>query len=88
MITVKARLASVSSAIKLLGDVDLIICCIGVLHNEIVAPEKRLSQLESARLAEYFRINTILPALCLRYFTPLLAKQSDSRFVFFKCHGG
>ena len=59
---------------------DLIFCCIGTLHNEIVSPEKRLSQLESEKLAEYFRINTILPSLCLRFFHRLLDKQADSKF--------
>ena len=68
--------------VKEKGGLDLIICCIGVLHNDVVGPEKRVSQLDSAKLTEYFRINTILPALCLKSFVPALSKSSDSRFVF------
>jgi len=60
----------------------LIICCIGTLHNELVFPEKRLSDLNQTALAEYFRINTILPAICLRFFAPLLDSQLPSRMVF------
>lgn len=63
------------------GKFELIICCIGVLHNEQLAPEKRIEQLEAQRLEHYFRINTIIPALCLRFFHPLLKKDVDSRFV-------
>lgn len=60
---------------------SLIINCIGTLHNELVSPEKRLAQLNEAVLAEYFRINTIIPSLCLRFFTPLLDKQKPSVFI-------
>ncbi len=59
-----------------------IICCVGTLHNDVVAPEKRLSQLNAAALAEYYRINTIIPALCLRFFHTLLDKNAPSQFVF------
>jgi len=61
---------------------SLIICCLGVLHNDLLAPEKRLSQLNEDKLAEYFRINAILPALCLRFMHKLLDKQNASKFVF------
>lgn len=74
-------LAKLAQRVKEEGALDLIICCIGVLHNELLAPEKRLSQVNSEKLAEYFRINTILPTLCLKEFAPLLNKQSRSRFV-------
>ncbi len=57
---------------------DLIICCIGALHNERIAPEKRLRDLKAGVLQEYFRINVVLPALCLRYFVPLLKKQDQT----------
>lgn len=75
-------LFSLSADLKEKGDFHTIICCIGVLHNDVVAPEKRLSQIESYALAEYFRINTILPALCLKAFAPLLSKHEPSRFTF------
>lgn len=75
-------LKSLAGELKKEGDFDLIICCVGVLHNELVAPEKRLSQLDSNKLAEYFRINTIIPALCLQAFAPLLSKTRASNFTF------
>jgi len=67
--------------LKELGAFQAIICCIGSLHNDVLAPEKRLSHLDHDTLAEYFRINTILPALCLRFFHPLLDREMPSRFI-------
>ena len=69
-------------ALKLEGTFSMIFCCIGTLHNDTVAPEKRLGQLNEQALSEYFRINTILPALCLRFFHRLLDKNEASKFVF------
>ena len=63
------------------GMVQQIYCCIGVLHNQDLSPEKRLAHLESETLAEYFRINSILPALCVKYLSPLLDKSQYSQFV-------
>lgn len=63
------------------GPFQLIVCCIGVLHNEVLKPEKRLSQLDAGVLAEYFRINTIVPSLCLKHFCGLLDKQQTATFV-------
>lgn len=75
-------LFALSAELKEKGDFHTIICCIGVLHNDVVAPEKRLSQLNSDTLSEYFRINTILPTMCLKAFAPLLSKHEPSRFTF------
>ncbi|RBP48581.1 SDR family NAD(P)-dependent oxidoreductase [Arenicella xantha] len=78
----EASLQEYAGRLKTLGRFDTIICCIGTLHNDIVAPEKKLADLTAERLTEYYRVNTVLPALCLRYFSPLLANDSPSRFVF------
>jgi len=65
-----------------MGGFSLIICCIGILHNQKVEPEKRLAELDEHQLAEYFRVNTILPSLCLKHFHSLLSKQHASKFLF------
>ena len=78
----ESSLANIAQELKLKGVFSLIICCIGTLHNEVVSPEKRLGQLNEVSLSEYFRINTIVPALCLRFFQPLLDKADTSRFTF------
>lgn len=78
----EASLEKIAKELKANGQFSIIICCVGTLHNEIVAPEKRLGQLSEASLSEYFRINTIIPALCLRFFQPLLDKSEPSQFTF------
>ena len=60
---------------------ERVYCCIGVLHNDLVAPEKRFKDLNEQVLNEYFRVNTIIPALCIKYFAPLLDKNRSSTFV-------
>ncbi len=77
-----SSLANISEEIKQEGSLDLIICCVGVLHNELLLPEKRLAQLSGQKLVEYFKINTIIPALCLKEFAPLLHRKNNSQFVF------
>ena len=64
-----------------LGDFDQIICCAGVLQDEIVSPEKNLKQVTAQGLAHYFQINTIVPMLCLKYFHGLLSRENASAFA-------
>lgn len=63
------------------GNFSLIICCIGVLHDEQVSPEKSLKNISAEKLAHYFYVNTILPMLCLKHFSCLLEKNQPSVFV-------
>lgn len=78
----EASLQQKAKELKNEGSFSLIICCVGVLHNDTVRPEKMLGQLSEAKLSEYFRVNTIIPALCLRFFQPLLDKSQNSQFTF------
>lgn len=64
-----------------LGDFDYIICCAGVLKDEIVRPEKNSKQVTAQGLAHYFQINSIVPMLCLKHFHPLLSRKKASVFV-------
>jgi NAD(P)-dependent dehydrogenase (short-subunit alcohol dehydrogenase family) len=78
----EVSLEKISKDLEGKGKFSIIICCIGTLHNDKVAPEKRLGQLNQENLSEYFLINTIIPALCLRFFQPLLDKAEPSKFTF------
>ena len=62
------------------GPLHLIINAVGALHIDGRAPEKRLAELSAARLAAAFAVNAIGPALVLKHFAPLLAR--DERAVF------
>lgn len=58
-----------------------IICCIGVLHDDVVSPEKSLKQIQVDKLQHYFYVNSILPALCIKYFHQILDKSTPSSFA-------
>ena len=70
--------ASVAAAARLLAAgprFNLIINAAGLLHNADFMPEKRLADLDYARLLATFQANTFGPALVLRHFAPLLASD-------------
>ena len=69
-----ARLASA-------GPYDLMIVATGLLHGEGVAPEKSLRAIDGAALDRYFRVNATGPALVMRHFLPLLARDRRALFV-------
>ncbi|HCP64178.1 MAG TPA: hypothetical protein DIU09_06285 [Hyphomonadaceae bacterium] len=69
-------LRTAAAACQLEGGVDLIINTIGILHEgEPIRPEKGLRELDPETMARLFRINTIGPALVLKHFSPLLARD-------------
>jgi len=73
-----ADAASIEAAALLcagLGPFQLIINAAGLLHTEAFMPEKKLADLNAAQMQATFAINTLGPALVLRHFTPLLARE-------------
>lgn len=57
----------------------LIIIAAGVLHDaEGLRPEKRLADLDPARLARNFAVNAIGPALAFKHFAPLLPRDGKA----------
>ena len=53
----------------------------GFLHGPGLAPEKSWQQLDAAQLAHNFAINAIGPALLMKHFLPLLARDGRSVFA-------
>lgn len=58
----------------------LVIDATGFLHDDRFQPEKSLRQIDPAHLAYSFAINATGPALLMKHFLPLLAR--DGRAVF------
>ena len=54
---------------------NLLINVAGVLHGNDFGPEKRLEDLSLDALQKVFAVNTFGPALMLRHFRPLLARE-------------
>lgn len=66
----------------------LLLCCVGVLHDKLAVPEKRLADIQAQALAHYFAVNTIVPALLLKHLTPVLNATSEPRVAFLSAKVG
>ncbi len=78
----EAQLAEVTERLDQAGEkIDLLLCFVGVLHWPERMPEKKLADLNREQLRDYFDINTIVPALILKYSMPLMNRKSVSRAV-------
>ena len=70
--------ASVAEAARRLAagpPLHLVINAAGTLHSDTFMPEKKLDDLHYAQMRATFEANTFGPALVLRHFTPLLARD-------------
>jgi len=75
---------------------SLVICTTGILHQEsdsagddgvTLKPEKRLEDMHEKQLTEYFRVNSILPAIWLQNLVSVVDKQG-AKIVFFSARVG
>jgi NAD(P)-dependent dehydrogenase (short-subunit alcohol dehydrogenase family) len=58
------------------GPCHVLINAVGVLHGpDGIKPEKALKELDSVRMAKLFALNTIGPALVLKYFSPIMTRD-------------
>ncbi len=58
--------------------VDWVVNCAGFLHDESGGPEKSITTIESERLLESIRVNTLPSLLLARYFGPALKRSRAS----------
>ncbi len=73
--------ASIAAAGAFAGaGLRLVIDATGFLHGDGFSPEKALRQIDPAHLAHSFALNATGPALLMKHFLPLLAR--DGRAVF------
>jgi NAD(P)-dependent dehydrogenase (short-subunit alcohol dehydrogenase family) len=75
-----SSIAAAAAALGAQGPFDLIIIATGLLHGERVVPEKSLRQIDGEAFDRLFRVNATGPALIMRHFIPLLAR--DRRAIF------
>lgn len=72
--------ASVASAMQRLeGPFDIVLVASGILAPEGARPEKSLSEIDAATMAEVMAVNAIGPALVLSHLPPLL--PADGRCI-------
>jgi len=69
---------------------DYVVCATGILHQSgdmQLKPEKRLEDMNTTQFAEYFRVNTVLPAIWLQQLVKVVSKDSAT-IVFFSARVG
>ena len=67
---------------------DLVIVANGILHNEKVFPEKKISEITVEKFQEVFFVNTILPSIIAKHFIPKLSQNNQSIFAFMTARVG
>ena len=70
-----------SKARSITTDVDRIINVAGILHEEGLAPEKKLSDITPSSFEKVMRVNALGALLVAKWFSPLLTKVRPSLFV-------
>jgi NAD(P)-dependent dehydrogenase (short-subunit alcohol dehydrogenase family) len=81
-ITNESQIASVIQKIQMdTSTLELVINCVGVLHDESMQPEKSLRHINSEQLLNYFQINSIGAILLAKHIQPLLKHQNRSIFA-------
>ncbi|WP_031568219.1 SDR family NAD(P)-dependent oxidoreductase [Rheinheimera texasensis] len=68
--------------------VDLVFCCLGLLHQAELQPEKSLRQLSADNLRQAFEVNTILPSLWLQALWPWLTKSPQVKLCWLSAKVG
>ena len=68
-------IASAATELAAEAPYQLIVHAAGLLHRDGIKPEKSISAIEPEALQAVFQVNTLGPAIVLRYFLPLLAPR-------------
>ena len=72
----ETSIANAALACARAGPCHLLINAVGVLHGPGgLKPEKALKELDAAKMAKLFALNTIGPALVLKYFSPIMSRD-------------
>ena len=77
----EASLQAVAEEIAADGPVDMILVATGLLHDGPLRPEKALRDISAESLERAYFVNTIIPALALKYFGPLLRREGRAVFA-------
>ena len=73
--------AAAAAATDLGLPLRLVFDATGFLHDGVAMPEKTWRDLSADRLAHAFAVNTIGPALLMKHFLPLLARDGKAVFA-------
>jgi len=80
--TAEGEIAQLAAKIQGQGHgLDLVVNCVGVLHQGELQPEKSLRQIDTDQLLRYFQINSIPAILLAKHLQPLLKQEQRTVFA-------
>lgn len=80
-ITSPDSVLAAAQVVEASAPVDLVIVATGLLHDDKLEPEKSLRDLDAEKLARFYLVNAIGPALIAKAFLPLLSRERKSVFA-------
>jgi NAD(P)-dependent dehydrogenase (short-subunit alcohol dehydrogenase family) len=80
-LTNEDNIAASAELLRHSGKFDLILVATGLLQDDGITPEKNMRAITRESLLKSFEINTIGPALCAKYFLPLLHRDRKTVFA-------
>jgi NAD(P)-dependent dehydrogenase (short-subunit alcohol dehydrogenase family) len=72
------QIAILATRIAEFGKIDLFFNAVGFLHNEQIKPEKSLRSFTVDAALEYFKVNSLLTPLWIKYLNPHLDKNCNT----------
>ena len=60
---------------------DMVLVATGILHDEVLMPEKSMKDLSAEKFIHLFSVNCVLPAIIAKHFIPRLNKKKRSVFA-------
>lgn len=79
-LTDEASVAAAAAHAQARGELRLVVCAAGFLHDAHFSPEKSLKSLDPAHMLHAFATNAMGPALAMKHVLPLCPREG--RFVF------
>ncbi|WP_440615463.1 SDR family NAD(P)-dependent oxidoreductase [Cysteiniphilum sp. 6C5] len=58
--------------------IDLVIIATGMLHDSDIMPEKSIKEISADKFLKLYQVNTVLPSLIFKHFTPKLNSTQTS----------
>ncbi|SDQ94360.1 SDR family NAD(P)-dependent oxidoreductase [Pseudovibrio sp. Tun.PSC04-5.I4] len=77
----ETSLAADAQNLKSGGGLDLVFVATGQLHSSGTRPEKTIRSLSASAMQEIYQANTVLPAIIMKHFLPLLSKDRKTVFA-------
>jgi NAD(P)-dependent dehydrogenase (short-subunit alcohol dehydrogenase family) len=77
----EGSIAAAAGIMRAGGAIDLILVATGVLHDEILKPEKTYRALDAEAMTRAFAINAIGPALIAKHMLPLMPRGRKTVFA-------